>query len=306
MLLLNAHFGHFCGRFGLLRSAPQPYNWPERQHIPQFLKMACPPVIDAQSDELFRSSLPALVRTREDQDRVVADVDHQWRFSRDLLENSLCSVKGKSVLEFGCAFGATAIVLAVLGAQVTAIEVDPRRVELAQINARRYGFGDSIRFLHVPDTTHMPFVPGTFDLVSCNSVLEYVKASILPDVLKDIDRVLRSGGILFIAGTSNRIVPREVHSKEWISNYYPEALDFLLPGGKPQRGLWPWKLRGAFLGYHDLFLEDRGFTFLRSKERGGFSPGKLRSLKMTNAAANAIGFSIGMVMPSICLMLRKP
>ena len=48
-------------------------------------------------------------------------VDWEWQRSRHLFDGLIESVREKRVLEMGCNVGATAIVLAALGAVVTAV-----------------------------------------------------------------------------------------------------------------------------------------------------------------------------------------
>jgi SAM-dependent methyltransferase len=55
--------------------------------------------------------------------------------------------RGAHVLDACCGAGGNAIGFARAGCRVTAIELDPARLELARHNARVYGVADSIRFL---------------------------------------------------------------------------------------------------------------------------------------------------------------
>lgn len=138
-------------------------------------------------------------------------------------------------------FGATSVVLAALGASVLAVNVDAEAIALARLNVQRYGLANSIDIRHVADTRQLPISDGTMDIVSCNSVLEYVPHDILPAVQREIARVLRPGGAILIMSTSSRLCPREVHSGVLGPNWLPRFVN-RITGRSPQRGVWPWEL----------------------------------------------------------------
>lgn len=234
---------------------------------------------------------------------VTGYVDYQWNHSRHAFLSLPEQVRGQAVLEFGCNFGASSVVLALLGAKVTAVDINPAYLHVAQLNARRYGVADAIQFLHVPDTSRMPFANDTFDVITCISVLEYVPSPILGAVQDEIDRVLKPGGVIVIAGTSNRLWPREVHSRRWFVQYLPEFLSGSL---KIVRGITPWRVRFGF-GPHYINVDrhDRGKAYLLARKAMG--GGKLRNTLFfcANAAAQAIGLSPGLCMPNMAVTLRK-
>ncbi len=231
-------------------------------------------------------------------------VDYEWNHGRHLFEVGLVSVDGRQVLEFGCNVGATAIVLAHLGAVVKAIDVNANYIALAELNAARYGVAGRIEFSVAPDTTKLPFDSGSFDVVSCNSVLEYVPRAMLGPVQLEIDRVTKAGGFILIAGTSNRMWPRETHSGRWLINYLPEAVDQTMLGRCLQRGAWPWVVRAGFGSYDDVLL-DNDKAFLDAKARIGTSAWKLRLLSLFARLTRQAGISAGMLLPSMQLVLRK-
>ena len=233
-------------------------------------------------------------------------VDEVWRRGRHIYESSDLRLRERTILEFGCNIGATAIVLALLGARCTAIDPDPVFLRIARANAVRYGVAERITFLHVPDTTRMPFESARFDLVTCGSVLEYVEPRVLSAVQREIDRVLKPDGIIVVSGTSNRLWPREVLSGTWFINYLPRAIDRFLPTAKPrQRGVFPWRVRHAFGDYDNLDREDRGRAYLTARQR--MYPG--RRWRLGFAAANAVaqlcGTTLGLWTPTIGVTLKK-
>src|SRR5262245_2584218 len=108
-----------------------------------------PAVQDADADRRFRECARRHGWNPDDP-FVGGYVEWEWRHSRHAYDGLFTTVRGKNVLEFGCHFGGTAIVLAALGAEVTGIDVDPQFIELTRLNAERHQLAEHIRVLHVP------------------------------------------------------------------------------------------------------------------------------------------------------------
>jgi len=228
-------------------------------------------------------------------------VDWEWAHARHVFDGLVESVRGRRVLELGCNLGATAIVLAALGAEVTAVDPSASLLDLARANAARHGVAARIAFVHVADTTRLPFESGHFDWVSCNSVLEYVASEDLAGVLREIDRTLRHGGILAVLGTSNRLWPRENHSGRWLVHYLPRRL------GDPQRarGVAIWQIRRVLRDYDDLTRARGGRLYVAMKARMGVTGRKLLALDVASQVLSRLGISPGAVAPTTSLLLRK-
>ena len=225
-----------------------------------------------------------------------------WEKDRYYIEAFLGDIGGKIGLELGCNVGATAIMLSLLGARVTAVDADERYVAIAERNAARYG-EEKIQFRWVPAGTELPFPAGSFDFVTCASVLEYVSPQYLPALIREIDRVLIAGGVLLVLGTSNRLAPREVHSRAWLSNYIPRSWDRQLP--PRQRGIFPWQITRMLTGYADLVTQDQKRYFKVRRESGDRLQ-KIVALRIIAVAGRLLGLSCGAVTPSFFLALKKP
>jgi len=176
-------------------------------------------------------------------------------------------------------------------------------VALARVNAERYGVHDRIQFLTRDPTRPLPFEDAAFDVVSCNSVLEYISDDQLAATQGELHRVLKPGGLLLIMGTSNRLWPRELHSRQWLSNYVPRFLDRLLPA-RLRRGLSPWTLRAGFPDCRDLLSED-GAALARTKARMGTAPWKVRLLEGVAPWLRRFRLSPGALMPTLTMWLHK-
>jgi ubiquinone/menaquinone biosynthesis C-methylase UbiE len=263
-----------------------------------------PEIVDAEADLAFRDL--AQRRGLDPDARFVGGyVAWEWRHARHVFDGVAGSVRGRAVLELGCNLGATAIVLAALGAEVTAIDPDQGFVEIARANAARHGLDGRIRFEHVPDTTALPFDDASFAWVSCNSVLEYVAPERLAGVLAEVDRVLAPRGVAAVLGTSNQLWPREQHTGRWLVHYLPPALGALAKG-PVRRGITAATVRRALRGYEDLIAADGGKPFVELKSRMGTHGLRLAAVRHAARLAHRAGVSPGAVGPTLTMLLRKP
>lgn len=228
-------------------------------------------------------------------------VDYEWAHLRHIVEALPVAIAGLKVLEVGCNVGASSVVFSQMGADVTAYDISADFVQLARLNALRYG-RDDIRFEWIADSRQLPFQEGQFDLVSCNSAMEYVAADQQKAVMAEISRVLAPGGLVLLTGTSNRLWPKEVHSRRWLTNYLPRAVDQAF-NTSFQRGLTPWSVRSGFGdGFINLDQPTPDGFFARSRSAMGMSAAKLQGLLM---AARVLRTGPGFLTPSMSCLLQK-
>ncbi|HEX20387.1 MAG TPA: class I SAM-dependent methyltransferase [Acidiferrobacteraceae bacterium] len=231
-------------------------------------------------------------------------VDYEWEHGRHIFNRF--AIRDKLVLEFGCNIAASSIVFAALGAKVVAIDVDPDKLEMAKLNVKRYGLDQNIEIRHIPDTRKLPFDTEKFDIVSCNSVLEYVRHDHIADVMTDLNRVTKVDGVMLITGTSSRLWPKEIHSRKWFTNYIPRFIDkYFLKGEGLWRGLFPWQLTSRLKNFENLDLSDNGKAYLGVKEKMGASRMKIGILKFFHRIFGMFGVTIGLMTPNISLIIRK-
>ena len=250
------------------------------------------PVPDRSSPAQTRFEEAARAANMKPENRWVEGyADYEWDHLRPLIEAYAIDLAGKDVLEFGCNVGGSAVVLAALGARLTAIDVDAATVAVARANLDRHGF-EAARTLHVPDTRAIFLPDGSFDLILANSVLEYVPADWLPKVIKEFQRLLRPGGYLLICGTASRLSPMELHTRRWGINWLPRVI---LP--HEQRGLGPIALAKAMRG---RFVDASGDRWVAARRaiHGHLSP--------INRVIATLAPSPGWIAPYIELLLRKP
>ena len=263
-----------------------------------------PTISDAAADQQFQ--LEVREHFPESYEFEARYVDHEMAHIGHLFATGVCPVAGKDVLEFGCNIGATSIVLAHYGARVTAVDISPAHLEMARLNTKRYGI-DGIRFQLLHEGERLPFADGEFDGITCNSVLEYVRPDLLTGVQRELNRVLRPGGLLLVFGTSNRLSPVEMHSRQWFNNYIPRRFD-RISGRQRERGVSPWKLRhGLGPGYEDLFSGRTGtHRYIELKQTMGLNAWKLRLLNALGAFFAISPVSLPLILPYATVLLRKP
>lgn len=122
-----------------------------------------------------------------------------WRVSRALPAVSFIEkwtgLTGKTVLDIGCGYGALSSILLERGAHVTGIEVDKKKLEVAQKLLRKYNNGSQIEVKE----EIIPFPDQSFDVVFIFDVIEHIKR---PEItIKEVQRVLKVGGFVYVEFT---------------------------------------------------------------------------------------------------------
>ena len=101
--------------------------------------------------------------------------------------------KGKRVLEIGCGIGTDTLNFARHGAQVTAVDLTEKSLEVARQRAKVFGLDENIRFIQANAEKLSESVPvEPYDLVYSFGVIHHT-----PDTaqcLREFQRVLRPGG----------------------------------------------------------------------------------------------------------------
>ena len=139
------------------------------------------------------------------------DTLHDWG-SQDLKEFSklVKTSGGMRVLDLGCGSGVQSMMLAAEGLKVVGLDLSSKMIKEAQ---RRV---PSANFV-VGDMTAMGFKNGSFDGVYARASLLHIPKSLIPKVLNEIKRVLKAGGILYLAvkeGDGEREVEDARHGKK--------------------------------------------------------------------------------------------
>lgn len=174
---------------------------------------------------------------------------------------------GQRILDYGSGPGCSACAMALeLGVEVVGVEPNASNAHVAPLWAEYCGVADRVSFHFTDDTLHLPFEDASFDFVLSSSVLEYIPGNRGP-YLREMWRVLRPGGRLLIAGTSNAAWPREVHSDTWIINWMPN----LGPRIRSHLGRNAKVERGITFGEIEASLSNARFVRGGSDELAQFS-----------------------------------
>jgi 2-polyprenyl-6-hydroxyphenyl methylase/3-demethylubiquinone-9 3-methyltransferase len=155
-------------------------------------------------------------------------------FREVLLKQVGVDPAGKQALDVGCGGGLLAEEFARLGCQVTGIDPSDPSLATARAHARQSGLDIAYR---VGVGEALPFADETFDLAYCCDVLEHVND--LAQVLSEISRVLRRGGLFFYDTINQTVQSKLIVIKllqEWKSTSFlpPKTHDWNM-FIKPQR-----------------------------------------------------------------------
>ena len=164
-------------------------------------------------------------------------------------------VRGKRVLDVGCAAGALSALLVDRGAEVVGIDVSERLVEIA-----RRDLGGRAEFRVADVGRPMPFfADGTFDLVTASLVLHYLRDWTVP--LRELHRILREDGALLI---STHHPTQDVAISDPPASYFDVTLltDTWNKGGKDVEVHFYHRPLSAIVGA----LADAGFVIERIPE----------------------------------------
>ncbi len=151
-------------------------------------------------------------------------------WSLDFCFRAAGDLTGKRVLDVGSGTGENALVLAALGAQVTALDISPASLEVVQKRAELSGLADRISTICAPVEAYSG--EERYDVIWCNAFLHHVTSE-LPAVIAGLQARLEPGG---------RIVIAEPFSPRWL-----RRLRMMLPistnGTPDERPLWPSEIR---------------------------------------------------------------
>lgn len=125
----------------------------------------------------------------------------------------VCGLEGKRVLVFGTGLGGTTVACALkIGSgKVYGTDISEDAIEKTRIKARAYGVLDKIELIYMEDTYPLQFSDNYFDIVIMADVIEHI-VNERGKYVKEVYRVLKSGGIMVITGTPNVLHPKDRHT----------------------------------------------------------------------------------------------
>ncbi|HWE24240.1 MAG TPA: class I SAM-dependent methyltransferase [Myxococcales bacterium] len=112
-------------------------------------------------------------------------------FAKEYCCRFLGNLEDKLVLDFGCGEGDDALLLASLGARVTAIDISPKAIEFARVRAEMSGVASRITFVCAPiEAAELP--AGHFDVIWGDNILHHV-LPVLDETLAALMRAAKPG-----------------------------------------------------------------------------------------------------------------
>ena len=134
-----------------------------------------------------------------------------WQSNYGLwLTNSL-NLRGKKVLDIGCACGSIVRGLGEAGAVVCGVDINEHMIHLG-----RQRWPDMSPLLHVCDAINLHlFQDGAFDAVHSAQVAEHWRPDHVPLILRELARVTRPGGLLWVALDTEELFARQKRRIEY-------------------------------------------------------------------------------------------
>ncbi len=139
-----------------------------------------------------------------------------------LKEVSGTNLAGKQVLDVGAFGGKMSAIFALLGAQVTGVDIEKGYGETARKEASKWGVAERVQFLEY-DGNPSGLPNETYDLVFTKSVLLYVK-DLEPFLAKIALKLRPAGRVFFLENTCrgplDHLLRRLIHRWRGTGNYY--------------------------------------------------------------------------------------
>ncbi len=133
--------------------------------------------------------------------------------------------QAQTLLDLGCGMGGDALSLAHDGVQVTG--VDYSAVAVARARAKAEAAGLPITFLHADMAEPLPFAAASFDAVMSNVALHSFPDRLTRQIVGEITRVVKPGGLLLLHVNSTQGMPYRAAYRERVRelepNFYLEA-----------------------------------------------------------------------------------
>jgi 2-polyprenyl-6-hydroxyphenyl methylase/3-demethylubiquinone-9 3-methyltransferase len=110
---------------------------------------------------------------------------------------SAANLDRASILDYGCGSGDITFPMLQSGHSVTGVDIAQEMIRKATERAKQFGFTGNASYHHLDEAVLSRIASGTFDVVVCSSVLEYVQDD--RSLLKMFHSILRDDGYLLIS-----------------------------------------------------------------------------------------------------------
>jgi ubiquinone/menaquinone biosynthesis C-methylase UbiE len=224
--------------------------------------------------------------------------DRMFSHEKTLAEpiERLLGLAGKHVLDFGSGTGALAVAVARRGATVVATDPTPVSLKACTHRAAYFGLDESrVRTVALGIEPGLPFPDRSFDLVTCNSVFEFIPSR-RDEYVRELTRVIRPGGHLVLS-TENGLYPVDYYTRRLFPLWRRTTMRRLnVPYGMTYFELRRW-VQASGRSVKDLSLDNR-FNSLdhfiaRRRQDGG-------------ARLAAVAGMVNAVLKGACRVVRLP
>jgi ubiquinone/menaquinone biosynthesis C-methylase UbiE len=159
-----------------------------------------------------------------------AEMRSEW-FRRTLLWRieKVRALKGLTILDFGCGTGCSTEVFSEAGATVVGVDPSQKSLDVAIQRIKDLNLSEQAAFFQIPYFTSsgetLAFKDASFDMVTLIGVLEHMKPAERIQCVREINRLLKENGEIFIFDTPNRLSPFDHHTTQlWLVNWLPVSL----------------------------------------------------------------------------------
>jgi 2-polyprenyl-3-methyl-5-hydroxy-6-metoxy-1,4-benzoquinol methylase len=236
-------------------------------------------------------------------------------FRRRLVPNILAftDLRNLDILDFGCGTGSSTVVVceAAPGSRITAMDIDRPSLEIARARFRHHGLEDLV-VVHpiapVRKVGDLPFDSEAFDFILANGVLEHVVPfGARGQVILEMWRLLRPGGLLYISETPNPLWPIDRHTTNLpFISWLPSRLAYRMAvalgrhragtdlEARGRRGMTYWEivrpLRGTGQPFEVLNISKAGNRLLPGgAESGTSAKRRVATLLLERVAGRPLG-----------------
>ncbi len=115
---------------------------------------------------------------------------------------SLLDARANTVLDLGCGTGRHVLYLAKRGFSVFGLDISPEGLKITQQCLREEGLDAELRLQNM--TEKLPYHDGFFDAVLSTQVIHHGDIATIKGIVKEVSRVLKKGGVVFISVPSTR------------------------------------------------------------------------------------------------------
>lgn len=160
-----------------------------------------------------------LMSFSENVDKPEAKVEHRFEF-----EFSKDDIKGKSLLNIGSWTGPFELLTDGWAKEITAVDIDEKPLEVLKKHLPK------VRCVKA-SVEKLPFKNNTFDVVTFWAVIEHIPKGYELAALREINRVLKKGGYLFLSTMNYDFLSNILDPAYWLvghRHYKKEALENML------------------------------------------------------------------------------